>query len=476
MRMFYSFAIFFSVLTLILGAIYALCYFALGRPIFVMESFSEWFLVSIAMNLIASLLILKYYAIKKYDFALVAAVIATFASLSFSLVVYSMMMGAQLAPYYIPVYIFSIGSAILYGASLLGNPAGKRPLLRVAGFVMLFLSGFLLAVVIAFTQSALSNPEVERIHQWTGLVGLVIPVLFILNFMNEQKTRKTEQTDFVVRQPLKGIMTAVGIAGMVALLFVGPKFIGQSVGAIAWRKQAPERARRLAEPFEARTFTGAKGETLLYRFMKPAGYDSTKQYPIVIALHHGGTHGNDNMSQIDGSPAAQVLTAEPNRQKYPAFLFVPQAPEGIVWGGVTNVPAIDDLVFEALAAFEEEFSIDDRRRYVIGSSGGGYGSWHFICSRPEMFAAAVPICGGVDPQLAPKIVDVPVWVFHGENDTAVPVRFSRDMVAAIRDAGGDPKYTEFPGAEHNIWELVRVTPGLWDWMFAQEKAPGVAGL
>jgi hypothetical protein len=43
------------------------------------------------------------------------------------------------------------------------------------------------------------------------------------------------------------------------------------------------------------------------------------------------------------------------------------------------------------------------------------------------------------------------------------------MVSAIEDAGGHPKYTEFDGAGHNIWEQVKVTPGLWDWMFAQER-------
>ena len=86
-----------------------------------------------------------------------------------------------------------------------------------------------------------------------------------------------------------------------------------------------------------------------------------------------------------------------------------------------------------------------------------------------MFAAGIPVCGGADPRLAPKVASIPVWAFHGEEDTAVPVRFSRDMISAMEAAGGDPKYTEFADAGHNIWEQVKATPGLLEWMFAQKK-------
>jgi len=40
--------------------------------------------------------------------------------------------------------------------------------------------------------------------------------------------------------------------------------------------------------------------------------------------------------------------------------------------------------------------------------------------RPEVIAAAVPICGGGDPDLAKNIVDIPVWAFHGAKDMNVP--------------------------------------------------------
>jgi predicted peptidase len=201
----------------------------------------------------------------------------------------------------------------------------------------------------------------------------------------------------------------------------------------------------------------------------------------VVGLHGGGVRGTNNKSQIAGCVPAQVLSEQVNRKKYPSFVFVPQCPDGYNWGGYHNHPAmidpsIDSLVFEAIYALEDKLSIDKRRCYVTGESLGGYGTWHFICLHPEMFAAAIPISGAGDPGLAPKIVDIPVWAFHGKQDGIVSVRGTRDMIDAIRKAGGSPRYTELPSAGHGMGYLVFInpgTPGLLEWLFEQRKgAPG----
>ncbi|MEQ8531959.1 MAG: prolyl oligopeptidase family serine peptidase, partial [Imperialibacter sp.] len=154
---------------------------------------------------------------------------------------------------------------------------------------------------------------------------------------------------------------------------------------------------------------------------------------------------------------------------YQAFLFVPQCPPMHSWGGIPAYKSIDSLVFEAMAELEKEFNIDEKRRYVMGSSLGGYGTWHFISTRPEMFAAAIPISGEGDPDFAKEIVDVLVWAFHGRTDVNVPVSGSQHIIQAVKNAGGSPRYTEYPDRGHDIWKQVRETPGLMDWMFAQTK-------
>ena len=121
-------------------------------------------------------------------------------------------------------------------------------------------------------------------------------------------------------------------------------------------------------------------------------------------------------------------------------------------------------------ALEDEFRIDENRRYITGASGGGYGTWHFICKYPDRFAAAMPICGAGDPTLAKAVVNVPVWAFHGSVDRNVAVTGSRNMIEAIRSAGGNPRYNEFPGIGHNVWPEVAKTEGVLDWMFSQRKS------
>ena len=250
-------------------------------------------------------------------------------------------------------------------------------------------------------------------------------------------------------------------AALVAMFFIGEKLLEESNSFLSWQEGNKIFGQDvLARHYEARVFVKGKGDTLRYQFMKPLDYDPQKKYPLVLCLHHGGTHGTDNFSQLGADPAPFLSS---NRDKYPAFYLMPQCPKGFGW------QSIDGPIYEIIKELESEFEIDEKRRYVMGISGGGYGSWYFITAKPEMFAAAIPICGGGDPSLAAKIVNVPVWAFHGEDDNLVPVRFSREMIEGIKKAGGNPKYTEYPGAGHNIWNQVVSTPGLMDWLFEQKR-------
>jgi len=101
---------------------------------------------------------------------------------------------------------------------------------------------------------------------------------------------------------------------------------------------------------------------------------------------------------------------------------------------------------------------------------GGYGTWDLIEREPKLFAAAIAVCGAGDPSRAPSIAKMAIWAFHGDKDGVVPVSGSREMVEALKKAGGSPKYNEFPGVGHAAWGPAYATEGLWEWMFEQKKA------
>ena len=88
-----------------------------------------------------------------------------------------------------------------------------------------------------------------------------------------------------------------------------------------------------------------------------------------------------------------------------------------------------------------------------------------------MFAAAVPICGGGKPEAASTFANVPIWVFHGDQDRTVKPEKSREMVSALKKAGGQPKYTELKGVGHGSWSAAYTSPEVWEWMFRQKLTP-----
>lgn len=459
----YSFGIFFLVLIIACGIFQSILHLKLDNQLFIQESFSNWFLVTNIIGLVGSFFILKYYHYKKFDFTFKIAAVVMFLTVCQFIVFYTILVSRKLQGFYLPIAFLVLAAGIVYAMSLIFSHAGKRPWLKASGISLLVISLVIgLAAIGGMTsQDAGLKISLQKTVQWASLAYALVPFFLIMNFRSE--LGKVASTSGLPKMPKQQetIFSLIGLIGILFILFFGVMLMNQSNSFLSWRKQNSDFAKDvLAKEFEARTFVNDKGETMQYQFMKPVDYDPQKKYPLVLCLHHGGTHGTDNISQLGADPAPFLSS---NRNKYPAFYLMPQCPQGLGWVN------IDASILGMIKALEDEFEIDETRRYVMGISGGGYGSWHFISAHPEMFAAAIPICGGGDPTLSYKIINVPVWAFHGEDDDLVPVRFSQEMIDGIKKAGGNPQYTEFPDAGHNIWGQVAATPGLMDWLFAQRR-------
>ena len=117
----------------------------------------------------------------------------------------------------------------------------------------------------------------------------------------------------------------------------------------------------------------------------------------------------------------------------------------------------------------EKHTIDSERVYETGQSMGGAGTFGAMFVRPNIFAAVIPVCGGWDPKDADKMKDIAIWIFHGDMDKVVPTDYSRNMVEAIKKAGGSPKYTEYEGVGHNSWSQTYASPETWEWLFQQKR-------
>ena len=225
-----------------------------------------------------------------------------------------------------------------------------------------------------------------------------------------------------------------------------------------------------------REWKDADGTTVPCQIYLPLHYDKSQKYPLVLCLHGAGEMRS---APYTASTAASTALLNPQmREKYPAFLLVPQTTTGwvkrperkgnIVAVGIQPEGAALKVVIQGLADVMKEYSVDADRVYVSGQSMGGVATWNLILHHPEIFAAAVPICGVGDPTQVAKI-RCPVWVFHGAKDKTVPVACSRDMVAAMKASGGTVKYTEFPDVDHGSWGPAWNEKELAPWVFSKRR-------
>lgn len=226
------------------------------------------------------------------------------------------------------------------------------------------------------------------------------------------------------------------------------------------------------------------GDTLPYRLLLPEHFNPQQKYPLILFLHGRGESGDDNQAQLTHG-AALFLKSE-NRKKFPAIVVFPQNGKATYW---SNVQTIADstgkrsfyfvpngppstsmrLVLSLLQNLNQQFKIDQDRVYVMGLSMGGMGSFEIVNRLPNTFAAAIPICGGANPAIAPHLKNTQWWVFHGAKDDVVLPEYSQKMVSALKAQKIPVKFTLYPNANHNSWDAAFAEPELLPWLFSKKR-------
>jgi len=227
-------------------------------------------------------------------------------------------------------------------------------------------------------------------------------------------------------------------------------------------------------PFAPRVFK-AGGRLMPYRLFIPKATSQEPNLPLIVWLHGASGLGTDNNRQISqgGNELGSRLWIRSDIQdKHPAFVVAPQSPADELWGQPSSnrLTIYGQMVIDLIDALAREFPIDRQRVYLVGQSRGGIGVWDLVTKRPDVFAAAVPVCAMGNPAKVAAAKDVSVWVFHGLKDTGMPVTNARDMVTTLKGAGATVRYTEYSDLSHDIWARVFAEPELPEWLFAQRRS------
>jgi predicted peptidase len=210
---------------------------------------------------------------------------------------------------------------------------------------------------------------------------------------------------------------------------------------------------------EARQLTGQiiRRIDLNYLLYLPPDYDSQESWPLILFLHGRGERGDDlELVKKHGLPKKLA-----SGDHLPFIILAPQCPAGSFW--TEEFDPLNALLDDAIA----NLKVDARRIYLTGLSMGGSGTWHLATRYPQCFAAIAPICGTGNWLTAQeRLLKMPIWVFHGDADSIVPISQSEKMVETLKAAGGNVRFTVYPGVDHDSWTETYNNPELYDWFLS----------
>lgn len=166
--------------------------------------------------------------------------------------------------------------------------------------------------------------------------------------------------------------------------------------------------------------------------------------PLIVYLHGGSGKGDDlnSITAADGFPKYLQAGRLGNAR---AYVIIPQLPS-TQKGWVNAAGAISELIEQTVS----DCSLDRSNISLTGHSMGGTGTWNLACAYPQLFARIAPLSGSIrnTPDIIGKLKNIPVRAFVGSADTIVPPDSSKEVVAALKAAGGSAEITVFDGADH----------------------------
>ena len=200
-------------------------------------------------------------------------------------------------------------------------------------------------------------------------------------------------------------------------------------------------------------------ENTIFPYVEYSPENISGKLPLIIQLHGAGERGsgNEDLNLVDVHGFSKLLQTK----DFDAIFVMPQCPENSFWA------ARVESIIKFIEQLKAEKNVDENRIYLTGLSMGGFGTWYTAMARPDIFAAIAPVCGGGMAWNA-AVLTMPVWAFHGDEDTAVSVNQSDEMIKALENLGADVKYSRLAGVGHNAWDFA-YNEDLASWLLDKEK-------
>jgi dienelactone hydrolase len=232
------------------------------------------------------------------------------------------------------------------------------------------------------------------------------------------------------------------------------------------------------------------GSPQFCRAYLPAEYDAQKKWPLVLQLHG---HNDANPVYVRWwSADRRHVEVDAGYTNHQDVIYLEPHGRGNAWYRGIG----DSDIVRVIAEAKRLFSVDEDRVYLTGDSMGGWGTWNIASRHPDLFAAIAPIFGGSDYHaqmseqelaslspierffeetqstwsMAEGLLNLPIFVRHGDQDQAVNVEYSRWAVRLLQRWGYDVRYHELPGHIHEALTGQNGSMNI-DWFLKRRRDP-----
>lgn len=176
----------------------------------------------------------------------------------------------------------------------------------------------------------------------------------------------------------------------------------------------------------------------------PTNYENEelKNYPVIFFLHGASLRGDD-INKIEKYGIPKLIK---DGKDFDFIVISPQCPLEMTW-------ASENWFIKTFEDVKIKYRIDTNKVYLTGMSLGGEGTWYIAEKHPDFFAAIAPVCGrssnieSIKKDIH-KISNMPIWLFHGEQDKTYTVTESDDIYEKLVKINKDVKYTRYPNLGH----------------------------
>ena len=193
-----------------------------------------------------------------------------------------------------------------------------------------------------------------------------------------------------------------------------------------------------------------------YVLYVPKSIDRARKYPVVISLRDESAEPRLNVLRLLQHHDIDYFVACPFTRGAPAYQGIPERE-----------------IYEVLADLKQRYPVDDDRVYLTGAGLGGAGALWLALTRPDTWAAVAllgPAALQKAEEFAANALNLPIRLFHGDQDPLVPVEQSRQWHKRLLDLGVQVEYNEYPGIRHNVWDRAYKDGAIFDW-FARFRRP-----